>query len=46
VFGFILLKGRHHLENLGVDGGVIIKSIVKEQYVVLNGLVWLSIGQG
>lgn len=38
------LEGRDSLENLGVDGGIILKSILKKNKMLWAGFIWLFLG--
>jgi len=41
------LRERHHLEDLGIDGGIILKSIFNKWIRgARSGLIWLRIGTG
>jgi hypothetical protein len=39
-------QGKRHLEDLGVDGKVILKCFLRNGMRAWNGLMWLSIGTG
>jgi hypothetical protein len=37
------LKGRGHLRDIGIDGNILLKEILKKQGVkVWTGLIWIS----
>jgi hypothetical protein len=39
------LKGRNHLEDLDVDGSIVLKRILKKyDEVMWTGFIWLRIG--
>jgi hypothetical protein len=39
------LRGRHHFEDLGIDGRIILKCILKEQFgwAVVNMVMYLKV---
>jgi hypothetical protein len=45
VFWFEILKGRDHLEDLGIDGRIIVERILwKFGGKVWTGFIWLRLG--
>ena len=38
------LREKYHLENLGVDGKIVLKSVYNGQYGAVSWLMWLGIG--
>ena len=40
------LRERDHLQDLGVDGRIILNRIFRKWCGDMNGLIWLTIGQG
>jgi len=38
------LREKYHLENLGVDGKIVLKSVFNGQYGAVSWLMWLEIG--
>jgi len=49
-FWYGSLRGRHHFEDLGIDGRIILKSNDLQEMGwcggALTGLIWLRIGTG
>ena len=39
-------EANNHLEDLDVDGKIILKGIFKKSNVAWTGLIWFSVGRG